>query len=341
MNRTIRNTTLLMFLGAAAVAARARGDVPEGLVYVPSEPCILARTVGSALGKLAGDEIRPFLVRDPASLSFQGGAATGCGVPPEAAAIAVTVRVAGVAGPGRLKLWPAEAVEPPTALADYFPGRPASFPALVELCAEPACVADFQAKAAGGGTHLRVELVGYFVPGAGGPPGPPGAPGVQGPTGPQGSPGSPGPPGVQGPQGLQGVAGTSCTPRRFYLTPDDYAADEVLTACANGFHMASLWEIHDVSALRYDTTLGFAPSDRDSGAGPPNRSGWIRTGSISNGFPTAGDGNCLIWTTTGAASHGTVVALALEWEQPPEVTAPWDAGHILCSQVRQVWCVED
>jgi hypothetical protein len=181
MDQRLRNATFLMLLGAAAAGASA--EVPEGLVYVPSAPCVLVRTVATGLGKLADSETRAFLARDPANLSAQGGAATSCGIPPEAAAIAVTVRLSNTACPGRLKLWPAEAVEPPTTLLDCFPGRPANLPALVELCADPACVADFEAKAAGGGAHLRLDLVGYFVPGSGGPPGPPGPPGVQGAPG--------------------------------------------------------------------------------------------------------------------------------------------------------------
>jgi hypothetical protein len=328
MKRPIRTTKLLMLLGAAAAVAGARADVPEGLVYVPSEPCTLVRTVASALGKLAGDESRPFLARDPASLALQGGAATGCGVPPEAAAIAVTVRLSNTAGPGRLKLWPAEAVEPPTTLLDYFPGRPANFPALVGLCADPACVADFEAKAVGGGTHLRLDLVGYFVPGPGGPPGPPG---VQGPPGPPGSPGT------QGPPGLQGAPGASCTPRRFYLS-NSVSGAEALTACAAGFHMASLWEIHDTSSLRYDTTLGSTRDD--SGGGPPQSHGWVRTGNQSSSTATPGQGNCENWTSTSSVSAGTSVRPVAVWFFP-EASFPWEAFASSCSSLAGVWCVED
>jgi hypothetical protein len=337
------NATLLILLGAAA-AGGAGAAVPEGLVYVPSAPCVLVRTVATGLGKLADDETRAFLARDPANLAAQGGAATGCGVPPEAAALAVTVRVANAAGPGHLKLFPAEGTEPTAALADYFPGLPANFPALVALCADPACVADFEAKAAGGGAHLRIDLVGHFVPGAGGPAGPAGPAGATGPPGPtgvQGPPGAPGPPGVQGPQGLQGLQGASCTPRRFYLTtPDVYAADEALTACVDGFHMASLWEIHDVSGLRYDPTLGL--TTLDSGEGPPSDFlGWVRTGFVSSGAVGAGAGNCFAWSETSALDNGTVARLQRDWTSPAETISAWRASAVPCSLVFAVWCVED
>lgn len=70
-------------------------------------------------------------------------------------------------------------------------------------------------------------------------------------------------------------------PRKFYLTQDGFAGDQALSACAEGYHMASLWEIFNTSDLRYDTTLGF--TQEDSGSAPPsNRNGWVRMGSSSS-----------------------------------------------------------
>ena len=58
-------------------------------------------------------------------------------------------------------------------------------------------------------------------------------------------------------------------PRKsFYLTRVTHNASQALSACAEGYHMASLWEIHDPSNLRYDTELGFTTDD--SGFGPPH-----------------------------------------------------------------------
>ena len=56
--------------------------------------------------------------------------------------------------------------------------------------------------------------------------------------------------------------------RKFYLTQTGFTGSQALTACANGYHMASLWEILDPSNLRYNTTLGF--TTQDSGFGPPS-----------------------------------------------------------------------
>jgi len=81
-----------------------------------------------------------------------------------------------------------------------------------------------------------------------------------------------------------------------------------LTACVLGFHMASLWEIFNVSVLEYDTSLG-ATMD-DSGSGPPaDVLGWIRTGFNSNG------GDPLRARLTAACGHRvrppTAAALSL------------------------------
>jgi hypothetical protein len=44
--------------------------------------------------------------------------------------------------------------------------------------------------------------------------------------------------------------------RKFYVTPTLHDGAHALSACATGYHMASLWEIHDTSNLTYDTDLG-------------------------------------------------------------------------------------
>jgi hypothetical protein len=56
-------------------------------------------------------------------------------------------------------------------------------------------------------------------------------------------------------------------PRKFYLTKPFHKADQALSVCAEGYHMASLWEIHDTSNLRYDRELGLTTVD--SGFVPP------------------------------------------------------------------------
>jgi hypothetical protein len=86
----------------------------------------------------------------------------------------------------------------------------------------------------------------------------------------------------------QGTAFTSTAPiRGYYLTKNTITGSKVLTACATGYHFASIWEILNTSDLRYNTTLG--RTNTNSGLGAPSISynpdrsvvdapiGWIRT----------------------------------------------------------------
>ena len=127
--------------------------------------------------------------------------------------------------------------------------------------------------------------------------------------------------------------------RKFYLTTLTVQGNQALTACADGFHMASLFEIFDVSDLRYDTTLGQTADD--SGFGPRTGNlGWIRTGFASNNQDDlAGIGNCLVWTSTNG--NGTVAQLANLWDAPGSIISQWEASSVLCNSLNQVWCVEN
>lgn len=381
----------------------------EGLALFPLSPCILARTAALDGRKLEAGETRGFLARGAVDLSPQGGNPSGCAVPPEAQALAVTLRLTQAEGKGQLKLWAAGDPEPPTVAADYGPSTSPAFtlPSVVILCSGEDCADDFLARALQNAVHLRVDVLGYFAPtttagpagpegpigpagpqgfqGQQGPAGPPGPQGAQGLEGPQGSPGpqglegpqglpgapgspgadgaagSPGAPGPQGQQGAQGPAGAdgapgspgapgeqgeagpagTCAPRRYYLTTESYQGGSALSACAAGFHMASLWEIFDTSNLEYDTTLGITADD--SGHGPPAGSGgWIRTGYFdSDTLGGPGKLNCNSWTESVPGSYGTVVTLGSDWGAAATAVSPWDSMIAVCMDGWQVWCVED
>ena len=128
-------------------------------------------------------------------------------------------------------------------------------------------------------------------------------------------------------------------PRRsYYLTQIEHNGNQALTACAPGYHMASLWEIHDTSNLRYDTALGITLSD--SGFGPPSGiGGWIRTGSAASNATDVGRANCINWTS--ASGWGTVASPDPTWDEAPVVISPWSAGVVPCGSTFRVWCVQD
>jgi len=131
----------------------------------------------------------------------------------------------------------------------------------------------------------------------------------------------------------------SSSGRHYYLTTTSYTGGSADTACQSGYHMASIWEILDVSNLVYDTTVGYTLAD--SGQGPPTSlAGWVRTGTASSGVNTPGQGNCLAWTSSSAANYGTRVHLPLDWTAGTDI-GPWDVTTNQCSTYAYVWCVED
>lgn len=139
----------------------------------------------------------------------------------------------------------------------------------------------------------------------------------------------------------------SCTPRgerRFYLSTTAHNGANALTACAPGFHMASIWEIFDSTQLSYDTFLGITVED--SGMGPPtDRPGWIRTGKPDNILvSTPGGHSCMGYSTTEGL--GTTVRFSHAWgtdfSGSSDLKFPWFTGSTAsCNSEPKVWCVED
>lgn len=79
----------------------------------------------------------------------------------------------------------------------------------------------------------------------------------------------------------------------FYLTQVTFTGDQVTGTgvCADGFHFASMWEIVDVSNLKWDVTRGSFTGD--SGEGPIV--GWwgcVWTGGGPDTSDTIGSTNC-------------------------------------------------
>ncbi len=126
--------------------------------------------------------------------------------------------------------------------------------------------------------------------------------------------------------------------RRYYVTQTAVQGDAALAACATGFHMAHLAELHTISVLEYDSARG--ASIADAGAGPPLYQGWIRTG-----FGTSDTGtlsNCNVWTTSAASSTGSTAVWADLWSGSSATrTSPWTVGVASCSVAYRAWCVED
>jgi hypothetical protein len=130
----------------------------------------------------------------------------------------------------------------------------------------------------------------------------------------------------------------------YYLTKTTHTGGTSLTACSEGFHMASLWEIFDTSNLLYRGDLG--ATQEDSGSGPPRIGGWIRTGGEAAAVvsPPVGAANCNGYTSDGfGPESGTVAGLGTNWADPTLVRpiSPWFAFAQTCLTPLRVWCVQD
>ncbi len=129
--------------------------------------------------------------------------------------------------------------------------------------------------------------------------------------------------------------------RRFYLggTPGVNGAN-AQSGCVTGFHMASMWEVHEPSALFYDRSRG--ETLPDAGQGPPSLVGWIRTGNFTDAQPSFGRGNCSAWTSSSNADYGGIAFLAPDWNGAQTSTIPpWTGYPVPCDSEFLVWCVED
>ena len=154
----------------------------------------------------------------------------------------------------------------------------------------------------------------------------------------------------------QGTVFTSTAPiRGYYLTKNTITGSKVLTACASGYHFASIWEILNTSDLHYNTTLGRTNANSGNGAPAVTQHstnadaayGWIRTGGPD-------DPNCANWTSSNRADVGS--AGALQMSLTPSLIEPsWIINNSSGSQVPincdssangtpvniGVWCVQN
>jgi hypothetical protein len=131
--------------------------------------------------------------------------------------------------------------------------------------------------------------------------------------------------------------------RHVYLTADSiYSPVSATSACSSGYHMASFWEIMDVSNLVYDYDHPSAFTRDDSGRGLPSyQVGWVRTGYDSSTSNVAGTGNCDNWDSASSADYGSAVYLSRQWETVSSQSDLWQFASYSCALVSRVWCARD
>jgi hypothetical protein len=143
--------------------------------------------------------------------------------------------------------------------------------------------------------------------------------------------------GAAAPDSAAAVAAAGGT--RFLITSANYTGAQADTSCPAGYHMASLYELHDVTNLTYANGPG-AKIRGDQGSGPvAGWWGWVRTGVDSFVANEAGRANCAVWTSTTAGEYGTLVRLAETWTSGAAAISPWQAQTWSCTGIAPVWCV--
>jgi hypothetical protein len=148
--------------------------------------------------------------------------------------------------------------------------------------------------------------------------------------------------------GGRATAGNSCDDascfgserRRYYLTQSFSAGNHGATGCTAGFHMAAVFELIDLSDLKYDTALG--RTSQDSASGPPTSVGWIRNGTSFNSLLTCGSAQSGPWTSADANDEGSLMSANVGLFGAPASGIPrWETQLTSCDTTHPMWCVED
>jgi hypothetical protein len=140
-----------------------RGKLPASLSYFALPPCRIVDTriaTGAFAGRIAAGTRRSF--NHNIGLAAQGGNAAGCFVPGEPQALAVTLTVAGVLGPGNLRAWAYGESVPNASVVNYgVSGLNLANTTILPVC--QGCDFDFTVQADGNDAHLVADVVGYFA----------------------------------------------------------------------------------------------------------------------------------------------------------------------------------
>lgn len=148
------------------VVPSALGAAAADLVFTPVTPCRVIDTRFSPAGPLVAGVDQSFSVRSAGGFASQGGSAADCGIPANASVVEMNFVAVGPEGPGDLRV-----VAFPGALQNASVINYASVPGLniangiaQAVCVTGAvpCAKDITIRADVSGTHLVVDVVGFF-----------------------------------------------------------------------------------------------------------------------------------------------------------------------------------
>ncbi len=139
--------------------------------------------------------------------------------------------------------------------------------------------------------------------------------------------------------GVEAVAAAGGT--HFFISENNFNGAAADVSCPAGYHLASLWELADVTNLTYANIAG-AKQRTDQGSGPVSGWwGWVRTGVDASVANQAGLANCNAWASSTSGEYGTLVRLSDNWTLAGTATSPWQAQTWSCGGIAPVWCVAD
>jgi hypothetical protein len=158
-------------LGLSALPAVGQG-LSGKLLYVAIQPCRIVDT-RIAGGMLAANSSRTFNVVGATPYGSQGGNASGCGLPgfmggrPQVQAAMLNVIAVGATGAGDLRAWPSDQGIPNASILNYGKSGALAGLNIANGLAVPVRQdsqgADISVQADVSGTHLVVDVVGYFT----------------------------------------------------------------------------------------------------------------------------------------------------------------------------------
>lgn len=177
------NPALIPTLDGRTVAALLQdiGSNAGSLVMTPIAPCRIIDT-RLAGGAFAANQIRNYDLVGPTNYATLGGNAAGCGIPGVGGtsvrtnttrALVLNIVAVGAQGPGDFRAWPTNQPEPLASVINYanVSGLNIANSIALQTCdatcntasCEPCPTGDLSFHADVSGTHLVVDVVGYFT----------------------------------------------------------------------------------------------------------------------------------------------------------------------------------
>ena len=157
---------LVLAVGLAVGATSEPSAAADGSAFATITPCRLADTrAAGAGGAFAGGQQRSFQVAGTgAGFAAQGGASGGCAIPTTATAVEATITAVSPTGAGYARAWPAGTALPNATFLNFSTGQSIGNTGTIPI-ATTAATADLAVQVFGAGTHLVIDVSGYYAPG--------------------------------------------------------------------------------------------------------------------------------------------------------------------------------